>query len=362
MIILLSAIAGVFLFLQLIFLYGIRKSSVRHVKNNATGNRGYFSIVIAARNEEKNLSRLLDSLLAQSYPLKLYEILLCDDHSSDRTVEIALNYKNRLPNLSIITPEKNEPTGKRSALSRGIAAAKHDRILITDADCFMGKDWLETLDLYFTKSTDMLVGQAPLVKDKGFFNGLSCFSNLRSFLIISSSFGLGYPVSAIARNFGFRKATFQKVGGYKSTEGSLGGDDDLLLKAFITYGCKINLCNNPEAAVFSNTIEGTKGYLKQKARHTQASKFYSAKAKMMLGLWHFPNLLCLFAPVLVPWYPITGSLFILKFTVDLLTLHKYQREQNYSFKLHELIFYQFFYEIFLIINYLASRFSKFDWK
>ena len=49
------------------------------------------SIIIAARNEEKDIASCIKSILAQDYPASLLEIIVCNDHSEDKTKEVAEN-------------------------------------------------------------------------------------------------------------------------------------------------------------------------------------------------------------------------------------------------------------------------------
>ena len=334
--------------------------SVRTGKTNSP--QGNFSIVIAARNEENNITDLLKSLQNLDFPADNFEIIICDDESTDKTREIVKSFLPSFTNLKLIDHNPGEPHGKRNALEKGIAQSKFDRILITDADCVVQPGWLKETDRYFTGDTQFLIGIAPLIRDRGFFNALSCFENLRSFLLISASFGWGHPVSATARNMGFLKSVFHNEGGYDSTRKSLGGDDDLLLKNFLDKGYKINFCPEPGAAVFSNTNHQPKAYLKQKARHTAASKFYSTLSKWILVFWHLPNLYAQSSILLLPWFPEVVYTFFIKITLDAILVLAMQKKLNYNFSLPEIIFYQIFYEIFLIINYFASRFTKFNWK
>ncbi len=321
-----------------------------------------FSIVVAARNEEQNIGKLLESLSLLEYPKEKFEIIISDDGSSDKTREIVKSYLTHLSNLTLFAHSTDDLPGKRNALEKGINHSKFERILITDADCVVPQNWLKELDCYFTKETQFLIGIAPLQKDSGFFNGLSCFENLRSFLLISSTFGWGHPVSATARNMGFRKNVFQTQGGYESTKKSLGGDDDLLLKNFLEKGYIVNLCLSENVAVVSKTNYLTKDYLRQKARHAAASKFYSKFSKWILVFWHLPNLYAQSSILLLPWFPEVSYTFFIKITLDTIVVSILQKKFKYNFSLFEIIFYQIFYEIFLIINYFASRFTKFNWK
>lgn len=321
-----------------------------------------FSIIVAARNEEDNLPNLLRSLSEVDYPADKMEIIISDDHSTDRSVEIVNQYAYPFSSIKVITAGVGEKSGKRAALSRGIEVATNEKILITDADCVAGRSWLKVINRYFTNSCDLLIGPAPLYKRRGFFNGLSCFSNLRSTLLIASTFSYGHPVSAIARNLGFRRSAFLQQGGYASTEGSMGGDDDLLLRNFLDHGFRVNYCDSPAAAVFSETHFSGKNFIRQKARHTAASKFYSKQSKWILAIWHLANLYAQSSILLLPFFPEVSFTFFAKILLDLILVLTLQKKYSYNFNSFQIVFYQIFYEIFLIINYFTSRFTKFNWK
>jgi len=56
------------------------------------------SIIITTKNEEANISRCLDSVKLQDFPLDSIEIIVVDNNSSDRTKEIALSYTSNVYN------------------------------------------------------------------------------------------------------------------------------------------------------------------------------------------------------------------------------------------------------------------------
>ncbi len=76
------------------------------------------SVVVAVRNEEKNIRRLLDSLHKLDYPREALEIILVDDHSEDLTRKIigAFRKENRIDHIILGKPEKY---GKKAAIAHG---------------------------------------------------------------------------------------------------------------------------------------------------------------------------------------------------------------------------------------------------
>ena len=50
-----------------------------------TNNNTFISVIIAARNEEENIGNCIASIIKQTYPAHLFEVIVVDDHSNDST-------------------------------------------------------------------------------------------------------------------------------------------------------------------------------------------------------------------------------------------------------------------------------------
>jgi chlorobactene glucosyltransferase len=92
------------------------------------------SILVPARNEETNIERCVRSLLAQDYPA--YELLVLDDHSTDRTGEILRALAAENPKLRVLqgTPLPAGWMGKTWACQQLADHAQGELLLFTDAD------------------------------------------------------------------------------------------------------------------------------------------------------------------------------------------------------------------------------------
>jgi glycosyltransferase involved in cell wall biosynthesis len=92
------------------------------------------SIVIAGRNEERNIREALQSVLAQDYPD--LEIVFVDDRSTDRTGDVVRDLAASDPRLRLVDIRELPPhwLGKNHALHVGASAARGEWILFTDAD------------------------------------------------------------------------------------------------------------------------------------------------------------------------------------------------------------------------------------
>jgi len=95
------------------------------------------SIIIAARNEETNLKKCLDAILAQNYPKEKLEILVVDDHSTDATIEIISAYATKNAIIKCLKLPDNT-IGKKQAIASAIDISCGELIVTTDADCVMG--------------------------------------------------------------------------------------------------------------------------------------------------------------------------------------------------------------------------------
>jgi hypothetical protein len=172
---------------------------------------------------------------------------------------------------------------------------------------------------------------------------------------------IGLPYSASARNFAFRKTSFNKIEGYKNTLQTLSGDDDLLLREAVKHKLSIGIVTKPNSFVFTKSKEDFKKYINQKSRHTSTSNYYSRKIKIALGLWHLLNLFMLFSPILIFVNPSILYLFLFKVVNDILLIKILMKDFSYNFNLLEIILLQIFYEILLIVNYIKGIFSKSKW-
>jgi dolichyl-phosphate beta-glucosyltransferase len=93
----------------------------------------YLSIIIPAHNEEKRIAKTLikiDQYLSQKN--FSYEIIVVNDGSKDKTVEVVEKLKTKIINLGIINNEKNY--GKGHAVRQGLTNARGEYRLFTDAD------------------------------------------------------------------------------------------------------------------------------------------------------------------------------------------------------------------------------------
>tara|TARA_Y100000310_G_scaffold274290_1_gene290198 strand:+ start:1653 stop:2345 length:693 start_codon:yes stop_codon:yes gene_type:complete len=129
-----------------------------------------LSIVMPAYNEEKSIIQILDKVLTVKIPLEK-EIIVVDDGSKDRTVELVQEYKlkKKLGNLSVTVLEKNG--GKGTAVRKGFSLATGDIVLIQDADLeYDPEDYIKLLEPILEGKSKVVFGSRFLINHKARYN------------------------------------------------------------------------------------------------------------------------------------------------------------------------------------------------
>lgn len=331
-------------------------------KSSVVSNQKSISIIIALKNEEEKIETLIASLNELDYPAENLEVIFIDDNSTDGTYDNISEKIKGFDNFSVYQLRSENKSGKRNALELGISKSVHPYILITDADCEPQKDWLKAYSNKFTDGFDFLFGIAPFFREKSLVNKISCFENLRNSMFSIFAANIGLPYSAAARNIGFKKTSFEKVGGYSKTTDTLSGDDDLLLREAVKNNLKIGTVTAKGSFVFSKTKKTFKDYLNQRARHTQTSFHYLFKQHLVLGLWHLYNVVVVFSPILFFLDLYFLLLLPAKLFIDLMLVLFNQEKFSYKFSFTEVFYLQIYYELFLIIHFFNAKFGKIEWK
>lgn len=121
----------------------------------------YLSIVIPAYNEEhritESLKTLGEYLEAKDYT---YEVVVADDGSSDRTVEICRDFASAHPWMRVLHCPSNH--GKGHAVRTGVLDARGQYILFCDADLATPMEELDGFWQYVNDGVDVVIASRPL--------------------------------------------------------------------------------------------------------------------------------------------------------------------------------------------------------
>jgi len=307
---------------------------LRKIKSRDSIATPFVSVIVAARNEENNLPRLLDSLLAQSY--KFHEIIIVDDESSDRTLAIAREYISNHPRLTVVSTDTPSGTKarKKEALTTGIRASKGDILCFTDADCRPGSEWISRLVMQFTDEVGLVAGYSPYdavllpaeIRTEGFvasiFHRFLRYEEMKGAMWSAGSIGLGKGWLCTGRNLAYRRKVWDEVSGFSNIMASISGDDDLFLQLVQrSTRWKISYVLDPLSFVPTAPPESFHQFLQQRKRHFSAGKVFTLPMKVFFLLFHGSNLFQFLALILGIFIPglLTPSLilYLLKSLLDL---------------------------------------------
>lgn len=120
-----------------------------------------LSVLIPARNEEKNIEATLQSILASKYTA--YEVIVMNDHSTDNTAAIVERLSAIHPNLRLVDapPLPNGWCGKQHACYQLAKLSKADLIAFLDADVRLKPDALQRMVGFMDKNKAALASGVP---------------------------------------------------------------------------------------------------------------------------------------------------------------------------------------------------------
>lgn len=261
------------------------------------------SIIICAKNESRNLTQFLPFVLQQDYPQPLFEVIVVNDQSTDHSAETLSQFANKYPQLKIVSISseviKTLP-GKKYALTKGIKAAKYDRLLLTDADCKPSSDqWLKEM---VNTNAGIVLGYGAYEEHPGLLNKFIRWETAHTCMQYASYAHAGMTYMGVGRNLSYSKSllseleqdvSFQQI--YKNTPS---GDDDLLI-CKIAKEHKTSVCLKKEAHTISIPQKTWKAWWKQKTRHASTGKYYPQKIKNLLGLYGLSHSLYWFSGIML---------------------------------------------------------------
>lgn len=251
-----------------------------------TGRQHSVSVIICAHNEAENLQQNLPYILNQDYPD--FEVIVVNDNSSDKTLEVLLDFKKKYPKLRSINAKSKKPhqIGKKFALSQGIEAAQHDLLLLTDADCRPNSpEWLSLMQCRIDDSISIGLGYGPYIsyEEDGFLNRFIRFETVYTAIQYLSFARWGKPYMGVGRNLMYKKALYRKVNGFKSHEHIASGDDDLFINA-IAHLKNTSIILDERTFVYSEPKRTWYSLFRQKSRHLTTATSYRLSHQVLLGL------------------------------------------------------------------------------
>lgn len=330
-----------------------------------------ISIVIALRNEEKNLSQLLNSIALQDYNKEDFEILFVDDHSEDNSVSIIQGFQRKHPELNVhLHSLAAGKEGKKNALRVAYKWAKYDIIACTDGDCILPPSWLSIISRAFGNAEKILFsGGVCLTNEKSFLDDFQSLELLSLIASGAASIGLNKPIMCNGANMAFRKTLLNSVQTDRLHTNLASGDDVfLLMECKRIYGPdSIGFIKHQEHWVKTFTEPNLLGYLHQRIRWVSKSSSYTDLHQITLSILILLQNLIIVSLILAAFVNLAilqtwVLIFILKGLTDFFFLRNISSflSKKQSLKWYPLI--SLAYPFFIVFVALAGQVSGFKWK
>ena len=329
---------------------------------NIVGEIIPISVIISARNEEKNLSENLPLILEQDYPD--FEVIVINDCSIDDSEHILKEIQLKYSHLKIVTVAENDrfKTGKKFALTMGIKAAKNEHLLFTDADCQPSSvNWVTRMASNFSGSTEIVLGYSPYRKTGGFLNSFIRFETIKTAINYLSAALAHNPYMGIGRNLAYTKTLFFKNKGFASHMHILSGDDDLFVNQNASRDNTV-IEIHPDAFTYSEAKSTFSSLYTQKKRHMGEDKLYKNKHRRLLSfdalsgfLFYILLVLCL----VLNYQPIAvAGLFAFRMILQVIIYYSVFRKLEGKNLIWYLPLFDLVYYVYLNIFGLIGTFIK----
>jgi len=327
------------------------------------------SVLIAARNEEKNIEKLLQSLYNQSFNKAKFEVIIVDDHSTDDTFEVSKNFQvlHSEMNLKLL---KAAGSGKKQAISQALHAAENELIMVTDADCELPERWIETMVGYFMKNDlKMLLGPVLLSPANTLFEKLQVLEHLSLIASTAGSAAIGMPVMCNGANMMYDRKSALDVEKYRTDMRIASGDDMFLMEQFLRhYGSKsVSFLLDNQAIVKTKTMPTLKAFFRQRTRWTSKTKAYTnwkiiATALIVL-MFNLSIVFFFIASFFIKVFWVFYVLYvILKTLIDYPILRRITNFMQQQKLMKWMFPLEFIYPFYVVFTAFSGLFAKVRWK
>jgi cellulose synthase/poly-beta-1,6-N-acetylglucosamine synthase-like glycosyltransferase len=289
-----AAIAGIQVLYYLFFFSRVAFYRRRYDPDHTPETR--FSIIICAKDEERNLQKNLPSVLQQRYHIMHqpeYEVIVVNDNSEDdtrfylRSIEPGYSHYRH---IEIKQSAKFIP-GKKYPLSIGLKGAQYDHVLLTDADCRPGSAyWLSLMSQGFRSGKEIVLSYGPYHKKPGFLNKVIRYETFFAALQYLSFALSGLTYMGVGRNLAYKRELFFRHKGFASHQHLASGDDDLFINKAATSR-NVAVVIDKRAFTYSEPKRSWGSWFRQKTRHMSTGRHYRFGHKVLLGVFSLTHFL-----------------------------------------------------------------------
>ncbi len=331
------------------------------------------SVIIPARNEAENIESCLSSLIQQDYPSELFEIIIIDDHSTDKTpvMVTAFNAKNvKLFRLADY-PVHTQNSYKKAALELGISQAMGDLIVTTDADCIAEQTWLSYLVSYHEDTGKKLIA-APVIfhGDHTLLEQFQALDYMGMMLMTGAGIHGGFLSMSNGANLAYLKKVFQQVNGFEHIDQLASGDDLLLVQKILKKQADaMGFVKSTEATIKSLPQHSWRTFFQQRLRWAGKSTVYTDNTlKVVQMIVFFICAVIILLPIASIWLGKNAiftaiGLFMVKALADFILLKRAAVFFNRSDLMRIFIPAEFIHTFYIFVVGMVSTFVKsYKWK
>ena len=286
-------------FTLVISIFWIQVLFTKNEKSKETGKFPKVSILIPAYNEEKNISKTIESVLKLNYPKNKIEIIVIDDSSTDKTAQIAEKFKN----VKVIYNKHNGP-GKASALNAGLKHVSGDFFAVVDADSEIEEDSLKNIMGYFDdKKTGAVISSIKIKNPKNVYQHIQRLEYILSTFMrkLMSKIDTLHITPGVLSVY--KSALIKKLGGFD--ENNITEDLEIALRLRINnYSVKIS----PDSITYTKVPSNFKELWNQRIRwfrgfiynHLKYKKMFMNRKYGLTGIFQMPlNVITFFMVILL---------------------------------------------------------------
>jgi cellulose synthase/poly-beta-1,6-N-acetylglucosamine synthase-like glycosyltransferase len=318
-------------------------------------------VIVAARNEERNIVSLLRSLSELNYPSDTFEVIVVNDRSTDGTDSVIKEFIHNRKNFRLITLTTNtsDMPNKKNALRSAIEQSSFAIVALTDADCIVPPQWLKEISRQFKDDAGVVAGYSPYSADNT--STFLRFEEYMNSLTAAAAVGLNSAFMCTGRNFAYRKSVYKQLGGFEKIKHSISGDDDLFLQLVKSETqWKIRYMTSPESFVRTVPPSSFSQFVHQRTRHISASAYYPKKIQLIYGLIHLFHFLVLVGFFITPLPALI--MLMVKFNFDGALCARGKNIFGEEFSIQQFAFSELLLIVYTFLIGPLGFIRSFDWK
>ena len=327
------------------------------------------SVVVAVRNEEKNIEHLLKDIARQDYSKEDMEIILVNDNSEDKTVEVIERFMAEWPRMDIKLFHSGKE-GKKAALLQGIENAKGELIVTTDGDCRMEPLWLGRMVAFYKKDDcKLIIGPVVYQNEKSINQKFFSLDFMSLVAAGAGSVGIGLPFMGNGANLAFEREAWLTISSGTGGKQFVSGDDVFLIQGMVKYfgAPSVRFLKDPSTIVTTNPPENFREFLSQRIRWASKAKGYRMLWPVLVSsivfLFNVFVVSIFLATIFKPWFFLIFCLFVLlKMMTDFPLLKNFTSFAGKRKLLSMLFPFEFIYPFYIVVAAFTALFFRFEWK